>query len=207
MRSPVTTTPMPPYRGAPGLPQAPATASLPSAAPPREQAIHLLSQTDAAIARQTLLRIVSLPGDPAGGTGNTQHSNDNATRVVFEIPVATAQGVGVAPMSIERDRGKADAAEGLKSWLVRFSIDLPEIGPVHARIALRGERATVTLKAERAESAELLAAGLPLLDAGLRSAQIEPGELRCRAGGPDTSRAGAVRPQAAAPGMFVDQAS
>jgi hypothetical protein len=162
-------------------------------------------QTDAAIARQALLRIVSLPGDPATGT---QHSNDNATRVVFEIPIATAQGVGVAPMSVERDRSKAEtAAEGLKSWLVRFSIDLPEIGPVHARIALTGERATVTLKAERAESAELLAAGLPLLDAGLRGAQIEPGELRCRAGGPDTSRAGAARPQPAAPGMFVDQAS
>ena len=71
------------------------------------------------------------------------------------------------------------------SWLVRFSIDLPEIGPVHARIALTGERATVTLNAERAESAELLTAGLPLLDAGLRGAQLEPGELRCRAGGTD----------------------
>jgi hypothetical protein len=200
-----TPIPMPPYRGAPSLPQAPAPASLPSAALPREQAIHLLSQTDAAIARQTLLRIVSLPGEPTAGM---QHSNDNATRVMFEIPIATAQGVGVAPMSIERDRGNSEtAAEGLKSWLVRFSIDLPEIGPVHARIALTGERAAVTLKAERAESAELLAAGLPLLDAGLRSAQIEPGELRCRAGGPDASRAGAAHPQPAAPGMFVDQAS
>ena len=206
VRSAAATTPMPPYRGAPDVPQAPAAASLPSDAPPREQAIHLLSQTDAAIARQTLLRIVSLPGEPTGTT-NTRHSNDNATRVMFEIPIATAQGTGVAPMTIAHDRDKANAPEGLKSWLVRFSIDLPEIGPVHARIALTGERATVTLNAERTESAQLLAAGLPLLDAGLRSAQIEPGELRCRAGGAEANRADAARSQPAAPGMFVDQAS
>ena len=206
VRSIAANTPMPPYRGAPDVPQAPAAPSLPLAAPPREQAVHLLSQTDAAIARQTLLRIVSLPGDPAGNS-NTQHSNDNATRVMFEIPIATTQGTGVAPMTIARDRGEADASEGRMSWLVRFSIDLPEIGPVHARIALTGERATVTLNAERAESAELLTVGLPLLDAGLRGAQLEPGALRCRTGGTDPNHGGAARPQRAAPGMFVDQAS
>jgi hypothetical protein len=205
-RSNASNPPIPPYRGAPDVPQAPAPASLSSTAPPREQAIHLLAQTDAAIARQTLLRIVSLPGDPAS-TGNTQHNNDNATRVMFEIPIVTAQGTGVAPMTIARDRDSASAVEGLKSWLVRFSIDLPEIGPVHARIALTGERTTVTLNAERADSAELLAAGLPLLDAGLRSVELEPGELRCRTGGSDGNRAGAARSQPAAPGMFVDQAS
>ena len=203
-RGTATNIPMPPYRGAPSLPQAPAPVSLPSAAPPREQAIHLLSQTDAAIARQTLLRIVSLPGEPAGSS-NTQRSNDNAMRVMFEIPIATAQGTGVAPMTIARDRDNSNSLEGPKSWLVRFSIDLPEIGPVHARIALTGERATVTLNAERMESAQLLAAGLPLLDAGLRGAQLEPGELRCRTGG--ANAAGAERSQAAAPGMFVDQTS
>ena len=204
VRSNSANTPMPPYRDAPNLPEAPAAASLPSNASPREQAIHLLSQTDAAIARQTLLRIVSLPGDP-NGNSSTHHSNDTTTRVMFEIPIATAQGTGIAPMTIARDRDNANAPEGLKSWLVRFSIDLPEIGPVHARIALTGERATVTLNAERTDSAELLAAGLPLLDAGLRGAELEPGELRCRAGG--TNAAGAARPQRAAPGMFVDQAS
>ncbi len=116
VRSTAANIPMPPYRGSPSVPQAPAAPSLSPTDPPREQAIHLLSQTDAAIARQTLLRIVSLPGDPAG---NTPHSNDNSTRVMFEIPVATTQGTGVAPMTIERDGGKADAPEGLMSWLVQ----------------------------------------------------------------------------------------
>ena len=203
---PRASVPMPPYRGSPSLPQAPLPASLSTTAPPREQAVHLLAQTDAAIARQTLLRIGSLPNDPSV---STTHSNDNATRVMFEIPVATALGTGIAPMTIARDGGKGDTPESLTSWVATFSIDVGAIGPVHVRIALIGERASVTFNAERAQSAELLAAGLPLLDAGLRSAQIEPGELRCRvgagtvAGGSD----GASRQQAAAPGMFLDQAS
>ena len=62
----------------------------------------------------------------------------------------------------------------------------------------------MTLKAERPQSAELLTAGLPLLDAGLRKAALEPGELRCLATG---GTAAAARLNAPAPGMFLDQAS
>jgi hypothetical protein len=118
---------------------------------------------------------------------------------MFEIPVATAQGTGVVPMAIERDGGNRDPHDAQPHWRASFSVDLESIGPVHVRIALTGARASVTLKAERARSAELLSAGLPLLDAGLRKAEIEPGELRCHAGTP--------RPQAAMPGTFLDQAS
>jgi flagellar hook-length control protein FliK len=199
--------PMPPFRGAPALPQAPVPAALSPTASPREQAVHLLAQTDAAIARQTLLRVVSLPG---GQSSSTTHRNDNSTRVMFEIPVATAFGTGIAPMTIARDGGKGDAAEGLASWIANFSIDLAALGPVHVRIALVGERASVTFSAEHTQSAELLAADLPLLDAGLRGAQIEPGDLRCRvgsAGNAAQSPDGATRSQAAAPGLFLDQAS
>jgi hypothetical protein len=176
-------------------------------APPREQAVHLLAQTDAAIARQTLLRIGSLPDDPSV---STTHNNDNATRVMFEIPLATTLGTGIAPMTIARDGSKGDRPESVTSWVATFSIDVAAIGPVHVRIALVGERASVTFNAERAQSAELLAAQLPLLDAGLRSAQLEPGELRCRVGAGAGSVAGGpdgARQQAAAPGMFLDQAS
>jgi hypothetical protein len=195
-------TPMPPYRGAPSVPQAPAPPSLAATASPREQAIHLLSQTDAAIARQTLLRIASLPADQ---TGTATHNNDNAPRLMAEIPVATAFGTAIAPMTIERDGPGRGPNDPQSSWHATFSIDLAAIGPVHVRIALNGERASVMLKAERPQSAELLAAGLPLLDAGLRKAAIEPGELRCLANSP--APAAPSRLKAPAPGMFLDQAS
>ncbi|HUC48919.1 MAG TPA: flagellar hook-length control protein FliK [Xanthobacteraceae bacterium] len=202
--------PMPPFRGAPGVPQAPVAPSLATTAPPREQAAHLLAQTDAAIARQTLLRIVSLPGGEQPSS-SSPHNDDNSTRVMFEIPVATALGTGIVPMTVTRDGRKAETSGSLTSWIASFSIDLAAIGPVHVRIALVGERASVTFSAERPHSAELLGADLPLLGAGLRNAQIEPGELRCRvgdaAGSTGANRDGAARPQAAAPGMFLDQAS
>ncbi len=205
--SPRTNVPMPPFRGAPDVPQAPMTASFPASAPVREQAIHLLAQTDAALARQTLLRIVSLPGDQPSSAA---HGNDNFARALFEIPIATPLGTAIAPMTIARDGSKAGTPETLTSWIASFSIDLPSIGPVHVRVTLVGERASVTLSAERPQSADLLATGLPLLDAGLRGAQIEPGELRCRVGpaaGGAGNLAGATRPQTAAPGLFLDQAS
>lgn len=81
-------------------------------------------------------------------------------------------------MTIERDGPGRGPNDPQSSWHATFSIDLAAIGPVHVRIALNGERASVMLKAE------LLAAGLPLLDAGLRKAAIEPGELRCLANSP-----------------------
>jgi hypothetical protein len=198
--SPRANVPMPPYRGGPNVPQASSAPSLSASTPPREQAIQLLGQTDSAIARQTLLHIVSLPADQTSGAA---HGNDNSSRLMFEIPVATAQGTGVAPMTIERDGGNRDPHDAKPRWHASFSVDLESIGPVHVRIALTGERASVTLKAERMHSAELLSAGLPLLDAGLRKAEIEPGELRCHAG----NLAGSPRPQAAMPGTFLDQAS
>jgi len=194
--SPRPNVPMPPYRGGPNVPQAPSAPSLSASTPPREQALQLLGQTVSAIARQTLLHIVSLPGDQTSGGA---HGNDNSSRLMFEIPVATAQGTGVVPMTIERDGGNRDPHDAKPHWHASFSVDLKSIGPVHVRIALTGERASVTLKAERAHSAELLSAGLPLLDAGLRKAEIEPGELRCQSGSP--------RSQAATPGTFLDQAS
>lgn len=194
-----STVPMPPYRGAPSMPQAPTAPSLSAAAPPREQAIALLGQTDAAIARQALLRIVSLPG---GHINGASHSNNSSSRLVVEIPVATAQGTGVASMTIERDSGKGGPHDTEPSWRASFSVDLETIGLVHVRIALTGERASVTLRAERVHSAALLSAGLPLLDAGLREAEIEPGDLRCHVG-----NLVLPRPQAATPGTFLDQAS
>ncbi len=194
-----STVPMPPYRGAPSTPQAPAAPSLSAALLPREQAVALLGQTDAAIARQTLLRIVSLPG---GHINDASHGNDPSSRLMVEIPMATAQGTGVAPMTIERDGGKSGPRDTEPSWRASVSVDLDAIGPVHVRIALTGDRASVTLRAEQAHSAELLSAGLPLLDAGLRKAELEPGDLRCHAG-----NLASPRPQAATPGTFLDQAS
>jgi len=194
--APRAAAPMPPYRGAPTVPQAPVAASI-TAASPRDQASQLLTQTDAAIARQTLLRIASLPEQQTSGT---THNQDTSARLMFDIPIATAQGTGVAQMTIERDRSNRHGGQNADPvWRTDFSVDLEPMGPVHVHIALAGDRASVTMKAERPQSAAILSAGLPLLEAGLRGAALEPGELRCHEGSPRSS--------AVMPGAFLDQAT
>jgi hypothetical protein len=187
--------PLPPFRNAPTVPQPPVPATVHVDASPADVAHLLLDETDAAIARHTLLQIASLPDDQ----GSTRVHGDVSTRLTFDIPLATGQGTAIAQLRIEQDRAeqRADGAEPV--WRVNFSIDLEPIGPVHARISLTGERAAVTLRAERSESADRLAQELPLLEAGLRRADLEPGTLLCRMGAPEA-------PPAAA-GQFLDQAT
>ena len=188
--------PMPPYRDAPTVAQAPALPSISIGAPPREVALHLLDQTDGAIARQTLLQVASLP---AAQTVNAPNSQPDAARLIFDIPLATAQGTAVAQIRIERDGARRGPKDIGPVWHATFSIDLEPIGPVHVRIAQTGERTAVTLNAERSESAARLSEGLPLLEAGLRDADLEPGELRCYASSPPAP--------SGTPGMFVDHAT
>lgn len=188
--------PMPPYRDGPTVAQALAAPSLPDGATPREVALHLLDKTDAAAARQTLLQVASLPDhvDPALSRAGTE-----ATRMMFDVPLATPQGTTVAQIRIERDGKNGGEAGTAPVWRASFSVDIEPVGPVHVRIALINGKATVALNAERVDSAVSLHAGLPSLEAGLRNADIEPGTLTCRASLP------AVQP--GPPGMFVDRPS
>ncbi len=183
----------PPHRLAPTIPQPPSPARLPDNASAGEAAQHLLKATDGALARQTLLQIASLPDDGAS------RAEQNGPRLTFDIPLATPQGTGVAQLRIEQEPQRRDGPDIRPVWRAQFSIDVEPIGPVHASIALFGERAAVTLYAERDASAERLRDGLPVLEASLKDAAFETGELLCRAGAPSAPRS--------APGLFVDQAS
>jgi hypothetical protein len=183
----------PPHRLAPTIPQAPLPASLPDEASAREAAQHLLKQTDGALARQTLLQIASLPDESAN---RAEHAGP---RLTLDIPLAMPQGTGVAQLRVEQEGARRDGPDIRPLWRANFSIDLEPIGPVHASIALFGERAAVTLYAERDESAMKLREGLPVLEASLKDAAFETGELLCRAGAPSAPKS--------SPGLFVDQAS
>jgi Flagellar hook-length control protein FliK len=185
-----------PLRNGPTLPQPIVPATIATDMMPAELARQLLDETDAAIARQTLLQIASLPDDLAGGV---KPRGEAASQLTFDIPLVNGQGTAIAQMRIERDGAERSADGDVPIWRVSFSIDLEPIGPVHARIGLIGERATVTLKAERSDSANRLARELPLLEAGLRSAELEPGRLLCHTGAPQGV--------SAEPGHFLDQAS
>jgi hypothetical protein len=185
--------PPPPYRGAPPSAQPEGRASLPPYAPTSAVSQRLLAETDAALARQTLLQLASLPQ-----SGGGPHGAERSAQWAFEIPIAMGQGSAITQFEIARD-GHAAGAAGPSAWRVRFSLDVEPLGPVHALIAVVGERAAVTLWAEREASAARLRAGSDVLADALRAAALDPRDIQFRVGAP------AAPPPAA--GRFLDRAS
>jgi hypothetical protein len=192
---PATQSVPPPYRGAPTTAQPELPPAIAVDTPADDIGRVLLRDTEGALGRQTLLQAASLPDRPshADATGGP--------RWHFEIPFATPQGLMVAQFEVARD-GHATPAEGTKAvWRARFSVDVEPLGAVHAQVALIGEKAAVTLWAERPEAAARFRAGAADLKAALAEAELEP-DIMIRNGAPPRPR------EATAPaGRFLDRAS
>src|SRR5580693_7157240 len=121
---------------------------------------HLLDDTDAAIARQTLLQVASLPGQ----VDTTASRLDPAVpRWNFEVPFATPQGTAMVQFEISRDGVGSETEAAKRAWRARFSLDIEPAGPVHAMVSLSGERTSVRMWAERPATAEQLQAGVSQL--------------------------------------------
>lgn len=190
------TTP-PPFRG--GLPAAQAVAS-PSLAPdtPLSATVHrLLDDTDAAIARQTLLQVASLP-DRTDASGHRIDST--VPQWNFEIPFATQQGTAMAQFEISRDGGNESADPAKRAWRARFTLNVEPAGPVHALITLNGDKTFVRMWAERPATAQQLRAGIGELTQALTRAELKPGDILVRDGTPP-------QPVPARAGHFLDRAT
>jgi hypothetical protein len=192
-----TNLPPPPVNGALPSAQPVAPATLSPRAPLETTLQHLLSDTDGAIARQTLLQIASLPGqaDPS-----VTRVDASTPRWNFEIPFATAQGTAMAQFEISRDAGGRDADPLKQVWRARFSLDVEPAGPVHALVSLNGDRTSVRMWAERPATAAQLRAGVAQLTQALSRAELTPGEIVVRDGAPSQGAP-------ASPGHFLDRAS
>jgi hypothetical protein len=191
-----TSTPSPPFRGALPTAQPVATPMLSPAAPASDIARRLLDDTDAAIARQTLLQVASLPDrvDTAG-----PRSDQITPRWNFEIPFATPSGTAIAQFEISRDAAGRDAETAKRVWRARFSLDVEPAGPVHALVSFAGDGTSVRLWAERPATVSRLRAGASLLTQALGRAELQPGDIVIREGAPPQRRS-------APAGHFLDRA-
>jgi Flagellar hook-length control protein FliK len=191
-----TNLPPPPINGALPAAQPVLPATLVSKAPVEATLQHLLSDTDGAIARQTLLQVASLPGQPDAATGRVDPSTP---RWNFEIPFATPQGTAMAQFDISRDGGGREAGSAKPVWRARFSLDVEPAGPVHAMISLSGDKTSVRMWAERPATATQLRAGVSQLSQALSRAELQPGDIVVRDGAP-------VQAVSAPTGHFLDRA-
>jgi Flagellar hook-length control protein FliK len=190
--------PPPPYRGSPPVAQPATPATLASAASLADAAQRLLGATEAALARHTLLQAASLPDRPSADPARIQTQGPQWT---FEVPMMTSGGTSIAQFEISRD-GRAVTEDGRAIWRARFSVDVEPMGPVHAQVTLLGNRAAVMLWAERPDSAARLRESSALLADAFKQADLEPGDIHCRAGAPAVSRESVP-----AAGRFLDRAS
>ena len=198
-----TNTPPPPFRGAQPSAQPVALPSLPPDAPLATTAHHLLGDTDAAIARQTLLQVASLPDrvDTAVARSDTSVARIDpaAPRWHFEVPFATPQGTAMAQFEISRDGGGSEVEAAKRVWRARFSLDVEPAGPVHALVSLVADTTSVRMWAERPATAAQLRAGAAQLSQALARAELVPGDIVIRDGSPPQSRP-------APAGHFLDRA-
>jgi hypothetical protein len=187
----------PPFRGARPAPQSIAAPSLAPDTPLAATVHRLLDDTDAALARQTLLQIASLP-DRIDASG---HRIDPAVpQWNFEIPFATPQGTAMAQFEISRDGGNESADPAQRTWRARFSLNVEPAGPVHALITLNGDKTFVRMWAERPATAQQLRAGVGELSQALTRAELKPGDIVVRDGTPP-------QPAPARAGHFLDRAT
>ncbi len=191
-----TNLPPPPINGALPAAQPVLPATLVSNSSVETALQHLLSDTDGAIARQTLLQVASLPGQTDPATGRI---DPITPRWNFEIPFATPQGTAMAQFDISRDGSGREAGSPKPVWRARFSLDVEPAGPVHALVSLTGERTSVRMWAERPATAAQLRAGVSQLSQALSRAELKPGDIVVRDGAP-------VQSASAPAGHFLDRA-
>ncbi len=192
-----TNTPPPPIRGALPAAQPIASPTIAPHAPLEATAHHLLDDTDAAIARQTLLQVASLPDRIDTSAPKTDMT---VPRWNFEIPFVTPQGTAMAQFEISRDGGEQEVEAAKRIWRARFSLDVEPAGPVHALISLQGDKTSVRIWAERPATAEQLRAGASDLSQALSRAELQPGDIVIRDGAPPQAA------PAARAGHFLDRA-
>jgi hypothetical protein len=191
-----TIAPPPPFRAALPSAQPAVPPSLTPDMPLATTVHHLLDDTDAAIARQTLLQVASLP-DRADIAG--PRTDPAAPRWNFEIPFATPGGTAIAQFEISRDGTGREIDAAKRVWRARFSLDVEPAGPIHALISLSGDKTSVRMWAERPATATQLRAGASQLSQALSRAELQPGDIVIRDGAPR-------QPSPAPAGHFLDRA-
>lgn len=186
----------PPFRGALPSAQPVALPSLTTDAPLAQTVHRLLDDTDAAIARQTLLQVASLPDRVDSGS---HRIDPTVPQWNFEIPFATPQGTAMAQFEISRDGGNEAAESDKRAWRARFSLNVEPSGPIHALITLIGDKTSVRMWAERPATVAQLRAGIGELSDALTRAELKTGDIVVREGTPP-------QPAPAKAGHFLDRA-
>ena len=162
--------PIPTARGPlTALNAAPATFSMIEATD--QQLNELSRQTDGAIARLTTTQITNSAPDP------------QLQSMLVELPVRHEDRAAMLRLRIEHDNSRKRSG-GADSWTVEAAVDLGQVGALHAKVTLSGQRIGVQLRAESAAIVDALSARAGELEAMLRESGLEIDRIVCLHGMP-----------------------
>lgn len=96
---------------------------------------------------------------------------------LFDLPIKDKQNVDLLQLQIDKQKKQAEHDD--EHWQVQLCLDTQNLGPVQASVSLFGEDVKVIIRAERAESAELLEENLPLLNVALAKLNVSISHMSC----------------------------
>ena len=96
---------------------------------------------------------------------------------LFDLPIKDKHNVDLLQLQIDRQKKQAEQDD--ESWQVQLCLDTQNLGPVQASVLLHGEDVKIVIRAEKPESAQLLAENLPLLNATLAKLNVSISHMSC----------------------------
>ncbi|WP_200176393.1 flagellar hook-length control protein FliK [Ectothiorhodospira shaposhnikovii] len=106
-------------------------------------------------------------------------------RWLLELALRGEQGADIIHLRLEREarRGQQETGDE-QAWKAELAMDLPELGPLHVRIVVKGDSVSTHFWVKSEEVRLRLADALPQLQKNLESRQLQVTILNCRTGTP-----------------------
>ncbi len=104
---------------------------------------------------------------------------------LVDIPMRENNNGKLLQLHIEKDEKQSSEQTTETHWSFSLSIDLGELGPLHARVSLHGDRLTANLWAEQEQTLDLINQHSDYLGGRLVEVGLENNQVRCFMGKPD----------------------
>ncbi|NOY62000.1 MAG: flagellar hook-length control protein FliK [Gammaproteobacteria bacterium] len=136
----------------------------------------LMEQVEGALARIQVNQLSTLQADGSA-----------ANLLTVELPLQHKERTDLLQIRFQRERNGGNGADDDKEtprWSALVALDLPQLGPLYARVSVVGEQVSTLFWAEQAATVTRLNGYLDELRCGLHAAGLDVAELRCRQGKP-----------------------
>lgn len=114
---------------------------------------------------------------------SAETTDSNQLRWLLELPVRTPTGIDLIHLKIDQERNQS-GAERERAWNAELALELPNLGAIFIRLAVRKDQLSVHLWLRDSETQQFFAQALPELREALERRGLHIGALSCQQGEP-----------------------